>query len=552
MHGALLFSLRHSFLTMATRQQQNEGQRSRRQSGRRQGRNARRRHSQQSRRSSGPETAADLGRQQSNEPNMSRYTQSQVQQRVRAEACCLGAETRTHVPLAEPDPVDELADALRRGGRIADKEKEEKATPSSHSSRDQVVITVHDSLSEDEDNFMEEIEDDFRCSVCLSLLREPVLTDCCGNHFCFVCIEQVRDSGHSCPLCKKSGFGFMCDKFIKRKIRELKVWCPYRPHGCTWSGELSRRSEHLDCKCSHSVQLCEHCGFQGRPGTMKEHRDTCSERSYTCQYCHVYRSTYEEVTSQHHPTCGSYPLKCPNGCGAHSIRRSRLKRHLSSECPLSEALSPYSAHSRSRSESETQINEEGASASSAAPVLETLFGALSDFVADAAQSHLKKEVERRHKEQECRQLSVLSPELNAVPRLLMRIASSCPDVLVSQTPVPELVQGTAVSAVCGGQLGKALGGGFGSMLAGALAGAAFGYFAGSDTVSAVDLLKRIVPSENKKLTKAAVEVAEEQGLTLEYSHITDSADLVCRPQRHRKSFLIAVLKKLDYHVESSS
>ena len=29
------------------------------------------------------------------------------------------------------------------------------------------------------------------CSVCLCILREPCLVDCCGNRFCQICIEPI-------------------------------------------------------------------------------------------------------------------------------------------------------------------------------------------------------------------------------------------------------------------------------------------------------------------------------------------------------------------------
>ena len=40
------------------------------------------------------------------------------------------------------------------------------------------------------------------CSVCLCVLREPYLVDCCGNSFCKTCIDQVKSDKRpvQCPV----------------------------------------------------------------------------------------------------------------------------------------------------------------------------------------------------------------------------------------------------------------------------------------------------------------------------------------------------------------
>ncbi|KAJ8277018.1 hypothetical protein GJAV_G00070520 [Gymnothorax javanicus] len=48
-------------------------------------------------------------------------------------------------------------------------------------------------------------EDQFRCSICLDVFREPVSTPC-GHNFCMVCLKAYWDSCdlHQCPLCKET------------------------------------------------------------------------------------------------------------------------------------------------------------------------------------------------------------------------------------------------------------------------------------------------------------------------------------------------------------
>ncbi|XP_068444028.1 E3 ubiquitin-protein ligase TRIM39-like [Clinocottus analis] len=48
-------------------------------------------------------------------------------------------------------------------------------------------------------------EDQFRCTICLDILRNPV-TIPCGHNFCMVCIKRYWDKSHKseCPLCKET------------------------------------------------------------------------------------------------------------------------------------------------------------------------------------------------------------------------------------------------------------------------------------------------------------------------------------------------------------
>ncbi len=37
---------------------------------------------------------------------------------------------------------------------------------------------------------VKELADKYKCSICTNLLDTPVLTECCGQHFCKACLEK--------------------------------------------------------------------------------------------------------------------------------------------------------------------------------------------------------------------------------------------------------------------------------------------------------------------------------------------------------------------------
>ena len=39
------------------------------------------------------------------------------------------------------------------------------------------------------------------CSICMCVLKNPYLVDCCGISFCQSCIKPIQDDSKPCPVC---------------------------------------------------------------------------------------------------------------------------------------------------------------------------------------------------------------------------------------------------------------------------------------------------------------------------------------------------------------
>ena len=96
----------------------------------------------------------------------------------------------------------------------------------------------------------------------------------------------------------------MSDHFNNRRVRSLRVKCPYTANGCKWIGDLGDVNDH------EAVQ----CEFQPKP----------------CLYCD-FTTIQKEKLKKHLMTCDKHTFPCPNGCGAAPSRKS-LDKHLN-ECP---------------------------------------------------------------------------------------------------------------------------------------------------------------------------------------------------------------------------
>ena len=177
---------------------------------------------------------------------------------------------------------------------------------------------------------------EFDCQQCRRVLREPILTECCGQNFCRACIDPAVKDSKPCPFCGEAEFNSLRNKKTERKIFALDVYCPMRNRGCLWIGELRKRDEHLRAKdsCEYFDVPCPQgcCEAVQRRHLTKHLESDCPKRAYLCEHCD-FKATYEVVSGHHWPQCAKYPLPCPNQCGVDPVERCQFDRHLQ-ECPL--------------------------------------------------------------------------------------------------------------------------------------------------------------------------------------------------------------------------
>ena len=182
------------------------------------------------------------------------------------------------------------------------------------------------------------------CPVCLLIIREPHQVICCGNSFCSSCIQRIKHSNKPCPTCSKIEFSDFPDKQLQRSLNTFKVYCSHQKDGCEWTGELGQLDTHLneDPEPEKELEGCQFveihcffkCGGQFQRHYINEHQFThCNKRPFSCEHCHNYDANYDDVTQNHWPVCGSFPLHCPNQCGV-ELPRQKIDNHIDNKCPL--------------------------------------------------------------------------------------------------------------------------------------------------------------------------------------------------------------------------
>ena len=198
------------------------------------------------------------------------------------------------------------------------------------------------------------------CSICLLILREPYIVQCCGNRFCRSCLVALQAGAATpkvtpCPLCKQKIVAAIPDKQLERLLNDKHVFCSNKSRGCTWSGELVKlEGEHLNKNptdqaleelmegCMYVQVLCYQCKrVTIERQEMADHLEKkCPRRMAVCTYCKVHRAAYEDISRSHHPVCRQIPVPCPKGCGAKPLRKN-IESHVENWCPKNPQPCPF-------------------------------------------------------------------------------------------------------------------------------------------------------------------------------------------------------------------
>ena len=185
------------------------------------------------------------------------------------------------------------------------------------------------------------------CPICLLTLNEPRIVSCCGHNFCRACIEEQREEGRPCPLCKATSFSMVHNRSLEGTLSEFVVRCPNTKLGCFWVGKLDFIERHLhpaeSSSSSSSEEVCLYeevecihgCGGAFIRRDVDSHELQCDLRPFMCPYCSQFSSTYDDVVNSHWLVCGKFLVPCPNRCEVgFRIFRENLEDHLSQDCPL--------------------------------------------------------------------------------------------------------------------------------------------------------------------------------------------------------------------------
>ena len=192
-----------------------------------------------------------------------------------------------------------------------------------------------------EANFVKELLEKFKCSICTNILDTPVLTECCGQHFCEACLEKwlKGKSVGTCPHCRAKNFNRIVSQPILREINELEVYCSNRNNGCKEIITYGALAKHV-INCPQGIVECTNkCGKILLRKDLEEHcKQKCSHRIVHCELCNT-RGMFRVITGPHTTTCPNMSVECPNNCGK-KVKQKEIFEH-QKICPLEIVECPF-------------------------------------------------------------------------------------------------------------------------------------------------------------------------------------------------------------------
>ena len=142
----------------------------------------------------------------------------------------------------------------------------------------------------DDSRFEKDVDENFHCSICYSVLKEPRM---CRNNehiFCLACIsEHLRVNPQTCPECNDD----LCVDTLRRArlassyLAKLKINCDHASRGCPEFTCLKDLETHV-VNCGYAPVLCSNaeCGMVINKQERVHHETAvCEHRRVKCHNC---------------------------------------------------------------------------------------------------------------------------------------------------------------------------------------------------------------------------------------------------------------------------
>ena len=143
----------------------------------------------------------------------------------------------------------------------------------------------------DDSRFQKDVDDNFHCSICYNVLKEPRM---CRNNehiFCLACITRnLNENSETCPECNE----YLSVDTLRRAPRvvnnylsELEIKCDFASRGCPEYVRVEALKTHV-VSCGFAPVLCsnEECGVEINKRDKVHHEtEVCEYRKVKCHDC---------------------------------------------------------------------------------------------------------------------------------------------------------------------------------------------------------------------------------------------------------------------------
>ncbi|XP_028399180.1 E3 ubiquitin-protein ligase NRDP1-like [Dendronephthya gigantea] len=145
----------------------------------------------------------------------------------------------------------------------------------------------------EEERFEVAVSKSFRCPICYSILKDPVMCRQNQHTFCRCCITKhlvSLSTTKDCPVCKEQlSLDTLSDppRILTDYLSELKIRCEFFERGCKEFVELQNLARHTEA-CGYAPEVCSNPDCQvevNRRDLIHHECMECEERKLKCHSC---------------------------------------------------------------------------------------------------------------------------------------------------------------------------------------------------------------------------------------------------------------------------
>ena len=143
----------------------------------------------------------------------------------------------------------------------------------------------------DDSRFEKDVDEEFHCSICYNVLKEPRM---CRNNehiFCLDCIsEHLKVNSETCPECNEHlnlDTLRKAPRVLRNYLCKLKINCDHASRGCSQFTCLQELETHVS-NCGYAPVLCSNaeCGMEiNKQDKVHHETEVCEYRRVKCHDC---------------------------------------------------------------------------------------------------------------------------------------------------------------------------------------------------------------------------------------------------------------------------
>ena len=142
----------------------------------------------------------------------------------------------------------------------------------------------------EDSRFEKDVDENFHCSICYNVLKEPRTCRNNDHIFCLACISQhLKVNSPSCPECNEhlSVDTLRRPRVVNNVLSKLKINCDHASRGCSKFTCLEDLKTHV-VNCGYAPVLCSNaeCGMEiNKQDKVHHETEVCEYRKVKCHDC---------------------------------------------------------------------------------------------------------------------------------------------------------------------------------------------------------------------------------------------------------------------------